>query len=108
MYFLYAALELLMAFNVGHTLFANTIIMNLAASIKIIAGLLSRAAGPPYPAVLPVSNPNRITVLCHADPAANHLGIIVGTVGDDGEGEDDYGKRGGEPRHATEAGVSRH
>lgn len=75
-----------------------------------------------------------ITVLRHADPAASHLkvpeailqtidsnfsskfvgrddiylGIIVGAVGDDGEGEDNDGKCGGEPCHATEAGVSRH
>jgi len=40
------------------TFFANTIVMNLASSIKIIAGLLPWAAGPPYSAVLPVPNPN--------------------------------------------------
>lgn len=108
MYFLYAALELLMAFYIGHTFVANTIVMNLAARVKIIAGLLSRAAGPPYPAVLPVSNPNRITVLRHADAAAIHLRIIVGTVGDDGEGEDSDGECGGELCRAMEAGVSRH
>ena len=97
-----------MAFYIGHTFFANTIVMNLAASIKIIAGLLPWAAGPPYSAVLPVPNPNRITALCYADSAAGHLGVIVGAAGDGDEGEDNDDECGGKTCRTTEAGVSRH
>jgi hypothetical protein len=71
-------LELFMAFDIHHPFFLNAFVMEFAACIEIVAGLLSGAAGPSNATVFPISNSKRITVLHNARPAAIWLRGSVG------------------------------
>lgn len=85
MYFLYAPFELLVALNAHQTVFIDTIIVNLATSIQIITRFLPWTSGPSYSAVLPVLDPNSITVLRHTGFAAFDLRIVGGFRNQKGE-----------------------
>lgn len=78
LHFLYTPLELLMAFDIGHTMFLNTFIVDLTTSIKIIARFLSRASTPPYSTILPVPNIYCIAILSYTSFAASGLRIVGG------------------------------
>lgn len=47
-----------------YTVFLDAFIMDLATSIKIIAGLLSRASSPSYSTIFPISNANCCCKIC--------------------------------------------
>lgn len=86
---------------------SDTFVVNFATSIEIIAWFLSGTTGPPYSAVLTVSYPNTVAILCHAGSAACSLGVIdIGAVGDDGEEGENEGEYGGDTCPNGNAGAT--
>lgn len=59
-------------------MFTNTIVMNLAASVEIIASLFSWAPTMPYSAIFAVLNPNSLTTHGYTASAARDLVVIRG------------------------------
>lgn len=83
-------LELFMAFHIHHPFFLNAFVMEFAACIEIVAGLLAGAAGPSNATVFTISNSERITVLYDASPATIWLRGSVGLGSPDNSKAKEY------------------
>jgi hypothetical protein len=75
----------------SHSKFINTIVMSHATSISIITRLLAGTTPITHPAILPVFDSHRVTLLCNTCPAA----ISRGGIGDGGDEEREENKCGG-------------